>query len=177
MRIDHCAYRVKDREGAVKFFQDAFGYKIQTEFDINLEDGSTAKCTALEPSEKSISGIPFTSIDINSGVTYHLAPEIFVSSGPEGSLIDKWVNDWGRGTGGIHHIAYQCDDVQKTMDEWIAKGWLFTTPAPLDCEDLTQVFTRPNPYTGIIYEFINRRGTHGFCKDNVSALMSSTKGL
>lgn len=52
MRLDHIAYRVKDRNKTAQFFIDAFGYKIQTEFEINFDDGTTAKCIALEPPEK-----------------------------------------------------------------------------------------------------------------------------
>ena len=46
---------------------------------------------------------------------------------------------------------------------------------PLICGDLIQVFTKPHPITGIIYELIQRK-TFGFCKDNVKNLMNSTKG-
>jgi catechol 2,3-dioxygenase-like lactoylglutathione lyase family enzyme len=52
MRIDHIAYRVKDRNKTAEFFQKALGYKVQTEFTIDFGDGDTAKCIALEPSEK-----------------------------------------------------------------------------------------------------------------------------
>jgi catechol 2,3-dioxygenase-like lactoylglutathione lyase family enzyme len=172
MRLDHVAYRVKNRQQAVAFFCEAFGYRVQTEFEITLEDGSVALCTALEPSEKPEGYQGPSMVD-----GFHLAPEIFVSDGPEGSLIDNWVNSWGRGTGGIHHLAYEVDDVAATMATWQAKGWLFTTTQPLACDDLVQVFTQPNPITGVIYEFIERRGRHGFCKDNVASLMQSTAHL
>jgi 4-hydroxyphenylpyruvate dioxygenase-like putative hemolysin len=107
---------------------------------------------------------------------YHLAPEIFVSDGDEGSIVGDWVSA-RNGIGGIHHLAYQVDSVQKTIDEWRAKGYAeFTTENPLVCPDLTQVFTKPSALTGVIYEFIER-GRHGFCKDNVKDLMESTKDL
>lgn len=175
MRLDHMAYRVKDREKAVAFFCEAFGYTVQTEFWITLEDGSKAKCTALEPPEKA--GLGDKPNFINGA--YHLAPEIFVSAGDPGSLIDRWVDKWaGPGQmGAVHHMAYQVDSVQGTMDNWRAQGFAFTTDEPLECDDLIQVFTQPNPYTGIIYEFIERKGQHGFCQDNVVKLMNSTKHL
>lgn len=171
MRLDHIAYRVKDRDKTAQFFMDAFGYKRQTDFEIALEDGSAALCVALKPPEKWREEIPF-----QLGV-FHLAPEIFVSSGPPGSLIDKWVENCGHGIGGIHHLAYQVDDVAAAMKEWKEKGWFFTTEQPLQCEDLTQVFSMPHPLTGVIFEFIERRGQHGFCKDNVAKLMGSTSDL
>ena len=81
------------------------------------------------------------------------------------------------GVGGIHHIAYQVDDVEKTMKEWQQKGFAeFATTDPLKCPGLVQVFTKPSLLTGVIYEFITRED-HGFCKDNVKSLMESTKGF
>ena len=80
------------------------------------------------------------------------------------------------GVGGIHHIAYQVDDVQTTMDSWKELGYAeFLSEEPLQCPGLTQVFTKPSELTGVIYELINRTG-QGFCKDNVKNLMESTKG-
>jgi 4-hydroxyphenylpyruvate dioxygenase-like putative hemolysin len=177
MRLDHIAYRVADRTSACLFFRDAFNYRIQDDFEITLEDGSVAKCISLEPPEKQGANMEFGIAPFvlnGSESEYHMAPEIFISSGPPGSLIDRWVKDWGRGVGGIHHLAYQVENVQKTMEHWKAKGWLFTTPEPLKCESLTQVFSQPNPFSNIIYEFIERKGQRGFCKENVGRLMFST---
>lgn len=170
----------------MKFFMDAFGYKMQSEFDIDLEDGSKAKCVALEPPEKLIPEMGFLCTSfVNVGpkvpqerVEYHLAPELFISAGPEGSLIDRWVNEWGHGRGGVHHCAYQVDSVRETMKLWLDNGWAeFTTPDPLNCEDLSQVFSKPNRYTNVIYEFIERKGQHGFCANNVGKLMASTANI
>lgn len=189
MRLDHVAYRVSDRKKTAAFFIEAFGYKVQTEFDIQFDDGTTARCIALEPPEKSDAPellwectlhIPrpdlqhcLTSIP-EDYVKYHLAPEIFVSDGEPGSIVWDWVQKRD-GIGGIHHLAYQVDNVEAKMQEWREKGYAeFTTEKPLTCPDLTQCFTKPSTLTGVIYEFIER-GKHGFCQDNVRDLMLSTK--
>ena len=185
MRLDHIAYRVASRPAAVKFFTEEFGYKFQDEFEIKLEDGSSAKCTSLEPPEKTISTADFLCTSFvpvgpmvpQQEVQYHLAPEIFVSDGPPGSVIDQWVQTWGRGVGGIHHMAYAVENVREKMAEWKQKGYLFTTEDPLTCENLTQIFSQPHAVTGVIYEFIERKGQRSFCKGNVAALMSSTANL
>ncbi len=179
MRLDHIAYRVADRNKTVQFFVDALGYKVQTEFEIDFGEGEKAKCFALEPPEK-IQGAPWDVLVIPEGLPtptpYHLAPEIFVSDGSPGSVVGQWVAARG-GVGGIHHIAYQVESVQATMDEWKAKGYAeFTTESPLTCPGLTQVFTKPSELTGVIYEFIER-GAHGFCAENVKNLMLSTKDV
>jgi 4-hydroxyphenylpyruvate dioxygenase-like putative hemolysin len=181
IRLDHVAYRVADRDATANFFIDAFGYRKQVEFEISLEDGSKAMCVALEPPEKMDAGFLGWSIlppeKRGAQADYHIPPEIFVSSGPPGSLIDKWVQSRGGGIGGIHHLAYQVSDVKAKMAEWVSKGWMFTTRDPMTCPDLTQVFSKPHMYTNVIYEFIQRDGHHGFCKENVGRLMSSTKDI
>lgn len=183
MRLDHIAYRTSDRKKTAQFFIDALGYRIQTEFDIDFPDGSKAKCIALEPPEKpNVKGLHWV-INQNVGeafsdeiknAQFHLPPEIFVSDGTPDSIVGKWV-ERRDGVGGIHHIAYQVESVEKTMNEWKEKGYAeFSSQKPLTCPGLTQVFTKPSELTGVIYEFIER-GEHGFCSANVKELMESTK--
>ncbi len=180
IRLDHIAYRVADRKKTAQFFIDALGYTIQTEFDLQFSDGTTCDCIALEPPEKvsaqQLGWICKSFLENNPEPTeYHMAPEIFVSDGQPDSIVGQWVAARG-GIGGIHHLAYQVDDVKATMQKWKEKGYAeFTSEEPLMCPGLTQVFTKPSELTGVIYEFINR-GEHGFCKENVKGLMESTRG-
>lgn len=188
MRLDHIAYRAKDRNKTAKFFMDALGYRIQTEFDIDFADGTKAKCIALEPPEKPTKSDKFhwsirqlvgplpegDEIDPGHFAEFHLPPEIFVSDGTPDSIVGKWV-ERRDGVGGIHHIAYQVESVEKVMNEWKEKGYAeFASEKPLTCPGLTQVFTKPSELTGVIYEFIER-GAQGFCQANVKDLMISTK--
>lgn len=186
MRLDHIAYRVKDRNKTAKFFMDAFGYKIQQEFTLDFGEGKTAQCIALEPPEKIHKKVPWVSQYITcfnneqgqqeALQAYHLPPEIFVSDGNPGSIVGDWVEARG-GIGGIHHIAYQVDDVESTIKEWKEKGYAeFSSENPIICPGLTQIFTKPSELTGVIYEFI-KRDEFGFCKENVRKLMESTKGM
>ncbi len=186
MRLDHIAYRVADRHKTAKFFQDALGYKLQQEFDIDFGEGQFVKCLALEPPENVIPKGPWVYhgevivglfADPNEGYQdYHLAPEIFVSDGTPGSIVGNWVAARS-GVGGIHHMAYQVDSVADTMKMWREKGYAeFTSEEPMRCPGLTQVFTKPSALTGVIYEFIERQ-EYGFCRDNVKALMESTAKL
>ena len=177
MRIDHIAYRVKDKEKTAQFLMEFLGYKkpdnLQEGFDIQFEDGTWAKCLVLEPSEKIYNDSPWSLFELNK-TEYHMAPEIFVSSGSPGSIVDQWVQNKG-GIGGIHHIAYQVDSVQGIMDKWKDSGFMeFASDKSLTCHGLTQVFTKPLALTGVIYEFIEREA-QGFCAENVKNLMNSTK--
>lgn len=175
IRIDHIAYRVADRKKTSAFFISSFGYKIQQEFQIVFDDGTTAECIALEPPEKTANGVSWT---INpDGQEYHLPPEIFVSDGPLGSIVGDWVAA-RNGVGGIHHIAYQVENVEETVREWREKGYAEFTSEPIKCpeDNLIQVFTKPSSLTGVIYEFIER-GEFGFCRTSVKKLMESTKSI
>ena len=188
MRLDHIAYRVKDRYKTARFFKEAFGYEIGTEFQIEFDDGSKADCLALIPPEDRhndtsewdvlLADKPEVSED-DKDITfhsYHAPPEIFVSDGTRGSIVGDWVEERG-GVGGIHHIAYQVNDVGTVMKEWESKGYAeFYSKEPISCKDpnLTQVFSKPSELTGVVYELISREGD-GFCKDSVKSLMESTK--
>lgn len=182
MRLDHIAYRVKDRHKAAKFFIDCLGYRLAEDlpegFKLEFEDGTTASCLVLVPSEKVSKNLPwnFNIPCDEKSQTYHVAPEIFISDGEEGSIVGDWVKN-RNGIGGVHHMAYQVDDVAETMSEWTKKGYAeFLSEKPLTCPGLEQVFTKPSEITGIIYELI-KRDAHGFCVDNVKDLMTSSKDL
>ena len=182
MRLDHIAYRVKDRYKTAKFFDGSLGYTIGTEFQIEFDDNSKADCLALVPPEirhpktsqwtyKVLMGVQYTTEAVHP--EYHAPAEIFVSDGPRGSIVGDWVTARG-GVGGIHHIAYQCDSVESTMKEWKEAGYAeFLSDEPMTCPGLVQVFTKPSELTGVIYELISREGD-GFCEDNVKNLMLST---
>lgn len=151
MSLDHIAYRVKDRLAAVKRHKQ-LGYREETVFTIDFEDGSQARCSVMIPP---------------------VGPEIFISQGSPGSIVDRWVDAHG-GVGAVHHMAYQSINVQETMDELGAQGVKFLSDKPLTCPGLVQVFTEPDPVTGVIYEYIERQGKNGFCEENVRDLMEST---
>ena len=168
MRLDHIAYRVNDRAAAVKFFEKNLGYRIDEDlkegFDIQFEDGSFAKCFALIPPESLNHGISI----FQPGL--HAPPEIFVSEGSDNSIVADWVKTNGPG---IHHVAYEVESVRQTMEQWKLEGVEFLSEEPLTCPGLVQVFSKPHPITGLIYELIER-SDKGFCKDNVKNLMKST---
>jgi len=149
--LDHIAYRVKDRLAAVEQHKQ-LGYREETVFVVPFGDGSEARCSVMIPL---------------------VGPEVFISEGTPGSIVDRWVDNHG-GVGAVHHIAYQSVNVQRTMDELKAQGVQFLSDAPLTCPGLVQVFTKPDPTTGIIYEYIERHGENGFCEENVKDLMEST---
>ena len=176
MRVDHIAYRVSDRKAAAKFITEAFGYRIEDEFFIDFEDGTSAKCYALTSDDIKDSSKVVRSMCVYNDDVYYPPPQIFVSEGTEGSVVSDWVTKRG-GVGGVHHIAYETEDVSSVMNKWTKNGWAeFTTDKPIKSKGLEQCFTKPHPITGVIYEFINRE-KKGFSVENVRELMKSTKDI
>ena len=152
--FDHYALRVADRHEAIKSYLRV-GYYVVDEFDLLLEDGSTAKSFALR---------------------HPTNTEVFVTSGPEGSKIHQWVARRG-GRGAVHHVAYAVESVRDTMEQWKAEGVKFDREEPLECAcptPLVQIFTEEDPTTGLVYELIERNGHPGFCRENVKRLMDGS---
>ncbi len=188
MRLDHIAYRVKDRYKTAKFLEECLGYSIALEFDLNFDDGSTTDCLAMTPPEERptdvlewdilLADAPDVKASDANFHSYHCPPEIFVSDGPKGSIVGDWVNERDE-VGGIHHLAYQVEDVEKTMKDWSEKGYAeWYSEKPLVCKktNLIQVFSKPSQLTGVIYELITRgKDSKGFCEANVKSLMESTR--
>lgn len=172
MRMDHIAYRVEKRDAAVYFLRRALSYSIAEEFEIEFDDGSVAKCNALTQQPAEAVNTSQWKLDQR-----HLPPEIFVSEGTEGSIVDEWVKE--RNGGGVHHIAYQVHDIEAVVEAWKQLGVEFVSESIIDCPDdnLRQIFTKPlEVLGGIIIELIER-GDKGFCTKSVKNLMNSTKGL
>jgi catechol 2,3-dioxygenase-like lactoylglutathione lyase family enzyme len=182
MRLDHSACRVADKEKTAAFLIECFGYRIAEDlpdgFEIEFEDNTKAQCLMLLPPEKRGESNPWSHHPPSGEalINDHMAREIFVSQGTAGSIVEKWVKDRG-GIGGIHHLAYQVDSVANRMKEWKEQGYAeFTTPELLTCPGLVQVFSKPSQLSGVIAEIIER-DKHGFCRENMKNLMTSTKDL
>lgn len=185
MRLDHIAHRVKNKEETRKFFEECLGYKLLDTFDLKFDDGTTCECYAMAPPEQ-YQDMPTNyrygvfEHDRTTGLEkyietheFHLAPQVFISQGEPGSIVSRWVEKNGNG---IHHLAYEVDNINDVMAHWELFGIKFLSE-PLVCDDgtLVQVFTEPDPYTGMTYELIQRMGSN-FCRESVKALMESTDG-
>lgn len=158
MKLDHIAFRVRDRHKAKDTLSEILGYLVQQQFPIDFGNGQTAECISLYPDPR----------------TTPNGPEFFLSDGSPGSIVGEWVEEHNL-FGGIHHIAFSVDSVERVMNEWKGKGIEFSSD-PIHCpeDDLIQVFTKPLPQLGgIVFELI-QRGKYGFCKSSVKQLMESS---
>ena len=153
--IDHIAFRVADLEKAIAFYVDVMGCEIADRFYVDFDDGTKARCAAL-----------------NAGPI-----QIFVSEGiGDGGLVKEWVKKHGNA---IHHIAYSVDDLAGAVEDARAKGVEFLSDKQIENDDLIQIFSRPNEETGVIHELIQRKhpDAKGFATENVKKLMDSTRNL
>jgi len=154
--IDHIAFRVADLEKAVKFYTEVMDFEVTDRFFIDFDDNTKARCAALKAKD-------------GQGIA------VFISEGVgEGGVVKEWVKQHGNA---LHHIAYAVDDIKKEVADMKGQGIQFTTEDVLDSEELTQIFTKPAPETGIIHEIIQRKGSKSFSVNNVKRLMASTKDL
>jgi len=183
--IDHLAFRTIDRKGAVKFLCDALGYREATQFklDFQNEEKDEATCSVLESTDRTNPELllPWTYMVEAVGVTqrYVLSPEIFISEGSPGSIVDTWARSHGGAN--LHHIALQVpkySTVKQEMEKWKQNGWCedFTSDEPFHCDDMSQVFTQPSSVLGVIFELIKRKKA-GFCQESVIKLMESTENF
>lgn len=179
MRIDHLAFRVLNRYKTADFFMGALKYKKTVDFKVDFDDGTNAKCFVLTPPERfeRDSGL-FLPWAIRSPVRgamslYHQPPEVFISQGSPGSIVDHWVSENGNR---LHHVALQVDDIEEVKKDWEDRGFAeFSSPEILQCPGLKQIFTKPSDLTGFIWELIEREpGEQGFCNENVKNLMLSS---
>lgn len=206
MRTDHIAFRVAQgkRDEAIRFFVDAFGYKVQGEpFEIYFNDEKTDKamCVALEPPEKISKSMPWEA--------YHIMPPPPMPKIVDLSLrgIFEWTkNTWQRfkvggiyylaqelfisegteesivgkwvksrnGVGGVHHIAFQTVDVETTMKRFQDNGWAKFTSDKPVTCPGITQVFSEENCTGVVFEFIRRDGPVGFCSSNVAALMRAS---
>ena len=155
-RLDHIAFRVADMNPVVDFYTSTLSFKIVQELTLDFA-GSKALSTVLH-----LPGNPFY---------------IFVDQGMDsGNIITKWVEQYGSG---LHHMAYLVDDIHAAAEQLKKQGMKFTTDEIIDTGGgLKQLFSLPNPMTGILTEIIERE-KEGifFVQENVVQLIKSTEGL
>jgi methylmalonyl-CoA/ethylmalonyl-CoA epimerase len=72
---------------------------------------------------------------------------------PRGGKLAKF----NRGTGGLHHIALEVDDLHATQTELAARGVELLETTPVDAGDIRINFVPPIYTRGVIVEFVERK--------------------
>ncbi len=134
--LDHIAIAVIDFDAAIKRFADDFGIELG-----NTEDVVAAKTkTAFFP-------LPGTRIEL----VHPLDGE-----GP----IAKYLARQGRG--GLHHVAFETDDITADMERLRSKGYRLLSEAPQPgAHDSLVVFVHPKDTDGVLIELVQYKPADG----------------
>jgi 4-hydroxyphenylpyruvate dioxygenase-like putative hemolysin len=73
---------------------------------------------------------------------------------------------------GVQHVAFLVESLHQTIEVMNRNGMEFSSPR-LDSDGLSQIFSRRDPATGLMIEFIERQNFNGFRDENVQRLFDS----
>ena len=126
-RLDHIGIAVEDLEGSVKRWKDLFSLRAH-QIEIIRERN-----------------IKVAQLDIEGGPSL----ELISSLGPE-SAIEKFIEKKGEG---IHHICFEVQNIQSSIEEFKKKGIRFVQDEPLrGAEDSLIAFIHPHNLNGVLIE-------------------------
>lgn len=143
-RIDHIAIAVNDINAAVEFYTSCFGLKIEQRRNIK------GKYSGMNSAE------------LNAG---EFSIVLVEATEPE-SQVARYINEYGTG---VQHIAIEVKNLHQTVMILRDRGVLFATNM-IEGEGLIQTFTKRDPNTGVMFEFIERRNKTGFEAGNIQEL-------
>ena len=124
-KINHIAIAVSDVDGALEFWRDALGLKVD-----HIEDVPSQKSTVvfIPVGESEIELVKPTSQ--NSGVANFLAE---------------------RG-GGMHHLCFEVDNIEEMLADLKQKGIRLINEAPLELPGRKLAFVHPKSTGGVLIE-------------------------
>jgi methylmalonyl-CoA epimerase len=132
MKFDHVGVAVKSVDQMLAIFGKIGDFQVsKTEVP-----GQNARIAMLRAGETSVEFLEPTSED---------------------STLAKFIRDRGEG---LHHIAYEVDDIEKTTDELKARGFRFIYDKPADGKFGSRVnFIHPKSTGGILVELTQNAKT------------------
>jgi methylmalonyl-CoA/ethylmalonyl-CoA epimerase len=127
-KIDHIGIAVGDLCSAKRFYEETLGLRVEREETLG---------------EMEIAFVPVGGVNI----------ELIQSTTPEG-VISKFIAKRGEG---IHHIAYEVQDVAAALKELKAQGVKLVDDAPRAGAHGTQVaFVHPKAALGVLTELVSK---------------------
>jgi len=128
-KIDHIAIAVKDLEGAMRFFKDKYG--LETTSQDTVGDTNAAF-------------IPIGDTRLE-----------LVASATSDGVLTKFIDKKGEG---IHHIAFEVDDVGSTLEKIKADGVICIDQKPREgAHDTKVAFTHPKSNYGMLVELVEHK--------------------
>lgn len=102
MIIDHICFAVRDLDGAIAYWEKAFGYAQHTEKVINSRQAVTVAFLTKDAS---------LTVKLIEPLEHNQSLLDFVQKG-----------------GGFHHLCFKCDDLDRTIDELRDNGLRLLVP-------------------------------------------------
>jgi methylmalonyl-CoA epimerase len=128
VKIDHIGIAVKSLAEAIRVYENALGLKVS---GYDQVDDQGVRVAMLNIGESRI--------------------ELLEPTGPE-SPVEKFMNKRGEG---IHHIAVEVDDIEKTLEQLKAAGVRLVDSAPRQGAHNTRIaFIHPSSTHGVLLELV-----------------------
>ncbi len=134
-RVDHVAIAVRDMEEAVTMYRDVLGFEVVQRREV------TGASTGMISTELNAGGFSIVLIQGTDPL----------------SQVTRYVNEYGPG---VQHLAVEVDNVEQLSDRLRASGVKFATDV-IRGTGLIQIFTKRDPNSGMMFEFIERVADDG----------------
>jgi methylmalonyl-CoA/ethylmalonyl-CoA epimerase len=146
--IDHVAVAVKNLDSAISFFKSTAGFTLAERRDIT-GDGSGMNTATMRAGE----------------TTFVLAEGVGQSSN-----VSRFIEEYGPG---IQHVAISVENIESVKEELEYRGLELISDV-ISSPGLKQIFSKRDPNSGIMFEFIERlENSEGFSDSNVQDLFSA----
>jgi methylmalonyl-CoA epimerase len=145
-RVDHLAIAVEDLEQAIDHYSNVMGMPL-------LERRETV-------GEKT--GMLSAVMDAGNFTI------VLIQGLQASSQVSRYVNHFGQG---VQHMAFEVDNIGEVVKTLSAQGVAFSTDLLIG-PGLTQIFTKRDKTSGMMYEFIERTGEEGFQESNINNLFA-----
>lgn len=130
--IDHVAIAVKNLEESIKFYADVLGFELKERR--RTEGKQTAMISAV----------------LKAGA---ITVVLLEGTSPE-SQVSRFVEHFGAG---VQHLAFGVQNMPEMIDELKSSGLEFDTTI-IESPGLRQIFSKRDPGSGMMFEFIERMG-------------------
>ncbi len=124
-KVNHVAIAVSDIEGALRFWRDGLGLKVD-----HVEDVPSQKAT--------VAFIPVGESEVE-----------LVRPTAEDTGVAKFLAERG---GGMHHLCLEVDDIAATLADLKAKGVRLINETPLELPGRKMAFVHPKSTGGVLLE-------------------------
>jgi methylmalonyl-CoA epimerase len=128
-KIKHIGLAVSDLEAAKRFYEESLGLNVEREETLG---------------EMKIAFVPVGEVNIE-----------LIQSTTEDGVIAKFIAKRGEG---VHHIAYEVEDVSSALEELKARGVNLVDETPREGAGGTEVaFVHPKSAHGVLTELVGRK--------------------